>query len=266
MLPVLLDLGFFKIYTQGIFLVLAFFWSSFMLWKHVTLTSYKEEDVFDVIFMSLFGGLLIGRIVHVALNFKDFGFDILKFLLINGYPGIHGIGAVLGFLLSLSIFAFWKKMDLKKFIDYLVSPMLLAIAIAKIGSFFSGSAVGTQTKFFLALKYPALDGTRHLTALYESALFFIGSYLAHRILMQIRREKLFNGFNFFFFLWYFGLVMTVFDPITTFRTKVAGISFDLMVSGVLLLTVSIYFVYYFRKFIVKNISLTRLLPNKSHKS
>lgn len=266
MLPVLLDLGFFKIYTQGIFLVLAFFWGSFMLWKHVTLTSYKEEDVFDVIFMSLFGGLLAGRIVHVALNFKDFGFDFLKFFLINGFPGIHGMGAVFGFLLFLYLFSFWKKMDLKKFIDYLVSPMFLAIAIAKIGSFFSGSAVGTQTNFFLSLKYPSLDGDRHLTALYESALFFIGSILAHRILMQIRREKLSNGFNFFFFLWYYGLVLAIFDPITSFRTKVWGISFDLLASGLLLLTVSVYFIYYFRKFILHNISLTRLFASKSNKS
>ena len=68
MLPVILDLGFFKIYTQGIFLVLAFFWSTFMLWKHIALTSFKEEEVFDGIFTALFGGLLVGRIVYVLFN------------------------------------------------------------------------------------------------------------------------------------------------------------------------------------------------------
>ena len=143
--------------------------------------------------------------------------------------------------------------------------MFLALAIAKIGSFFSGSAVGTQTKFLLSFKYPSLDGARHLTALYESVLFFIGSFLAHRILMQIRREKLSNGFNLFFFLWYYCLVIVIFDPITSFRTEVWGISFNLLVSGLLLLTVSIYFIYYFRKFIIRNISSIRLFRNKSHK-
>ncbi len=266
MIPVLLDLGIFKIYTQGIFLVLAFFWGSFMLWKHVTLTSYKEEDIFDVLFMSIFGGLLVGRIFHVLLNFDQFGYDILKFVLINGYPGIHGIGAVFGFLLSFYLFSMWKKMDLRKIIDYLVSPILLALAIAKLGSFFSGSEIGTQTQFFLSLKYPTLDGTRHLTALYESILFFMGSFFAHRILMQIRREKLYSGFNFVFFLWYFGLVIAGLDSFTSFRTLVYGFSFDLIIAGGLLLTVSLYFIYYFRKFILRYISLTRFLPVKSHKS
>src|SRR3989338_2744259 len=96
MLPVLFSFGPVKIYTFGIFLVLAFFWAAFILWKNIRLSSYKEDDIFDGMFISLIGGLVIGRLVYVILNFSSFGIDLLKFILINGYPGISLAGVIVG--------------------------------------------------------------------------------------------------------------------------------------------------------------------------
>src|SRR3990172_4726798 len=104
MLPVLLDLKYIKIYTFGVFLVLAFFWGSFVLWKNVRLTSQKEDGIFDALFLSVAGGLLFSRVVYVALNFEKFGFDILKFILINGYPGLSIYGALAGAFLTLYLY------------------------------------------------------------------------------------------------------------------------------------------------------------------
>src|SRR3990167_390122 len=98
MLPVLLDLGFFKIYTYGIFLMLAFFWGAFFLWKNITLTPYKEEEVFDGLFFSLFGSFITGRVVYIILHSSDFGFNIGKMIFVNGYPGINGVGILFGLL------------------------------------------------------------------------------------------------------------------------------------------------------------------------
>lgn len=254
MLPVLLDLWFIKIYTQGVFLVLAFLWGTFWVWKNVTLTSYKEDDVFDGIFLSLFGGLFVGRLLYVALHFEDFGFDILKFFLINGYPGMHGIGTILGFILSLYLFTLSRRMSFWKLIDYIIPPLLLTIAIVKLGSFFSGSEIGTQTNFFLKLTYPNLDGARHLTPLYESILFFISSFFAHNIVKQVRREHLSEGFNLWFFIFCFSLISVAFDQLKAFRTIAFGITFDMIASSLMLLTVSIYLIYYFRKLLMKRLS------------
>ncbi|PIZ68201.1 hypothetical protein COY13_01625, partial [Candidatus Roizmanbacteria bacterium CG_4_10_14_0_2_um_filter_36_35] len=62
MLPVLLDLKFIKIYTFGVFLMLGFLWASFVLWRNIRLTSHKEEEIFDGLFLSLLGGLFFGRL------------------------------------------------------------------------------------------------------------------------------------------------------------------------------------------------------------
>ncbi|MFA9289284.1 MAG: prolipoprotein diacylglyceryl transferase [Weeksellaceae bacterium] len=246
MLPVLLDLGIIKIYTQGVFLLLAFFWSTYFLWKHSTLTSYKEEELFDAMFFSMFGGLLIGRIFFVALHFDRFGFDILKFFLINGYPGIHLIGALVGAAFTFYLYTTWHKIQFSKTIDYFIAPLLLALAIGKMGSFFSGSEVGAQTSFLLSLKYPNLDGARHLTPLYESILFFLGSFIAYRILLAIRRDEFDLGFNFSFFIWFTSLVLFAMDPLKGLQPTIGNISFDFIVSGIMLLTSSLYLVYYFR--------------------
>lgn len=246
MLPVLLDFGFIKLYTYGVFLVLAFFWSAFFLWKNIALTAFKEDEVFDGLFISLAGATLVARIVYVALHFSDFGYDILRFLLINGYPGLNSMGFVAGWFLTLLIYCHMKKQSFLRLVDYVTGPFLLALGIAKIGSFFSGSEVGTQTSFVLALSYPHLDGMRHLTPLYESILFFLGSVILYKLLRQIRRGKWFEGFTLVFAAWFFGLVSTIFDPLKAFHSPVKGISFDMIVGSVILLTGSIYLLYYFR--------------------
>ncbi len=246
MLPVLLDLGFLKIYTLGIFLVLAFFWGSFFLWKNISLTSYKEDEIFDGLFFSLIGGLFIGRLVYIIFHFSDFGFDVLKFILVNGYPGMHYMGFVIGFLLFSFVFAVSRKISYMKCVDYIIPPLFLALAISKLGSFFSGSEIGSQTQFFISLSYANLDGARHLTSFYESILFFFGSFITYKYIFLIRKDKLHEGFNIVFFLWYFALVQFSLDPLKTFRTMVRFTSTEMIMSGVLLLTGSIYFLYYFR--------------------
>lgn len=246
MLPVLLDLKFVKIYTFGVFLVLAFFWASFLLWKNIRLTSYKEDDIFDSLFLSLIGAIFFGRLIYVVLNFNKFGFDLLKFLLINGYPGLSLYGCLIGGLLTLLLILPAKKIKFAEAIDYFISPLFLALAFGKLGSFFSGAEVGTKTKFILSIKYFGFDGLRHLTPFYEALVFFLAVYLAQLLLMQIRREKYPRGFNLNVFSWYLALTYFVFDKIKVDHLYFLGQSINYWLSLLILLTFSFYFLYYFR--------------------
>ncbi len=246
MLPVLLDLKFFKIYTFGVFLVLAFFWGSFLLWKNIRLTSHKEDEIFDGVFLSLAGGFFTARLVYVLLNFKEFGFDVIKFILVNGYPGLSVYGGLLGGVGALFLYTMLKKMKFTELVDYFVSPLFLALGFGKLGSFFSGAEVATKTKLFLSVKYAGFDGFRHLTGLYEALIFFFATYVSYRILFEIRKERYSHGFLFPFFLWFFSLNYFVFDKLHEHRLLLLGYSFNKMVSIALLLTSSFYFVYYFR--------------------
>ncbi len=249
MLPVLLDLKFVKIYTFGIFLVLAFFWSSFLLWKNIRLTSYKEEDVFDGMFLSLLGALFVGRLIYVLQHFDKFGLNIGKFILINGYPGLVLYGCLAGALLSYAIYTATHKMNFFDIMDYIASPALLAIAIGKLGAFFAGTEIGTRTKLFAAIRYANAEGLRHLTPLYESILFFIGAYLAYHVMFSVRRQKYKRGFSLYFFFWYFSFVYLILDRIKNTRYYIGGFSFNEALSAVLLTAMSLYMLYYFRHMI-----------------
>ena len=63
-------------------------------------------------------------------------------------------------------------------IDYLVTPLFIALAFGKIGAFFSGVEIGTKTNFILKIKYVGFDGTRHLVGLYEGLMLVIGLFIA----------------------------------------------------------------------------------------
>jgi phosphatidylglycerol:prolipoprotein diacylglycerol transferase len=249
MLPVLLDLKFIKIYTFGVFLVLAFFWGSFLLWKLIRLTSFREEDIFDGLFWILGGGLFFARLFYVLLNFKDFGFNFLKFILINGYPGLSFYGALAGGTVTALLFFSSKKIKFSEVIDYFIPSLFLSLGFGKLGSFFSGAEVGTKTKIFLAVNYVGFDGARHLTAFYEALLFFLAAYLSYKLVFEVRKQSLKQGFNLFFLIWFFSLTYLVFDKLKFAHLYLGNRSFNEIVSALLFLTTTGYFLYYFKSLI-----------------
>lgn len=234
MLPVLLDLKFIKIYTFGVFLVLAFFWSAFLLWKNFRLTAYKEEDMFDGFFSAVIGALITGRVVYIALHFKDFGTHFLRYILINGYPGFSIYGCLAGGLIGLLLYIRTKKYRFTDIIDYFIAPIFIGLGFGKLGSFFAGSEVGTQTKFPLSIKYVGYSQFRHLTPFYEAILFFIGAFIAYKLLFSVRRETFKKGFAFYFFLFYFSLIYFIFDKLKEHRLYLLGQSFNGILSAVVL--------------------------------
>ncbi len=261
MFPVLVDLKIIKIYTFGVFLVLAFFWSLFLLWSNIRLSSHKEEEIFDGIFVSLVGALFFGRLLYVILHFDKFGLSFLKFILINGYPGVSLIGALAGGLFIYHLYTLYQKISFFEVSDYLISAIFLSLGIGKLGSFFSGTEVGLKTTFPVAVKYAAYDGLRHPVAIYESILFFIGAYIAFRIMFAVRRETFQKGFSVFFFWWYFSAVTYALSFIKVVQPNIVHFDFNKIISLIILLTSTLYFLYYFRSRFLK----IRLLPKQKKK-
>lgn len=233
MIPVLLHFGFIKIYTLGVFLVIAFLASAFLLWKNLKITSYKEEEIFDGLFLSMIGAFFGGRLIYVLLNFDKFGFSVLKFILINGYPGISMFGALLGGFITLLLFTHPRKISFLELSEYVVSPLFLGLAIAKVGSFLSGADIGTQTTFLLSVKYVGASGLRHIVAIYEAILFLIGFFVTHRILFIVRRDRAKAGTSLILFIIYYGLVELILDNLKQNHLYLSGLSFNSLAGGVL---------------------------------
>jgi phosphatidylglycerol:prolipoprotein diacylglycerol transferase len=191
--------------------------------------------------------MFFSRLFYVVQHFSDFGFDVMRFILINGYPGLSLFGALFGGFLFLFLFCKSRKISFMHLADYLIGPVFLALAVAKIGSFFGGIDIGQKTNFIIATKYLGVDGLRHPIALYESLFFVFGVYFSFKILMSIRKNLLSEGFSFYFFIFYFSLTNLLLDKLKVHQLYFFGASFNLWVAGALVIIFGIYFLVIFRK-------------------
>lgn len=267
MLPVLFSFGGITIYTFGVFLLLAFFWSTYLLWKLIQLTSYKEEDVFDTMFIALFGGLVASRIVYVLGHFADFGFSIVKILLVNGYPGMSLYGLLIGFIAIFSLVCGQKRMKVREMLDYLSPSLLIGLSIGSLGSFFAGIQLGAKTSFPLAVKYVGHDGLRHVAELYAALGFGLATYIAYRIIFSIRRDMFVRGAGLVFFGLATSLILLLTGLLLEQPAFIGKYSFETVLSAVSLLTFLILFLYYFRNlFYTFFASLKRRAPKHGSKN
>lgn len=256
MLPVLLDLKVIKIYTFGVFLVIAFFWGLFWLWRNLKRTSFKESQIFDGVFISLMGGLLGARLFHVGMHFDTFGLDILKFILINGYPGLSLIGFLGGFFITLLVFTLIVNISFLEIAAYLVPSLFLSIGIGKIGSFFAGSTVGSSTDFFLSVQYIGYQGTRHITAVYEAIIMFAGFMVAQKLLMSYRRDTVKEGSILSFFIILAGFSEMILDNLKHNPVYFGRLPVNAMIGGLCVLIFGLLELYKYRS------SITSLLKKK----
>ena len=266
MIPILLDLHFFKIYTFGVFAAAALLCAFFVLWKHLKLTSYSEETIFDSIFVSLAGGLIISRLIFVAFHFNLFGLNILKIILVNGYPGASLVGFIIGFYCVLILSLTRRGFERGRGLDYTVSPMLVALSLGKIGSFLSGVDVGTKTTLPLAVSYVGYKGMRHITAFYEAILFLFAAYIAQRILFAIRRGNMSPGGAFYWFILSFGSVILLLDKLKQNHLYLRGLTLNVVIGLVFVVIGTVYFIYINRQKISHWIILviTKLKSKKHH--
>lgn len=258
MIPILLDLHFIKIYTFGVFAAFSLVWALFLLFKHIKLTSYKEEDMFDYVFVSLLGALGISRLVFVALNFNDFGFNFLKIILVNGYPGMSLVGFILGFYLVLAICFVRAGIEIKKGFDYTVTPMLVALSFGKIGSLLGGVDVGVKTSLPLAVTYVGYGGLRHIVAFYEAIIFLLCAFVARQILFSTRRQQTPYGMTFVWFIFSFGGSIALLDKIKENHLYLGQLSLNMTIGMILVVVSTVFSVIVNRQLIItKSLELVK---------
>jgi len=267
MFPILLQIGTFRIYSFGVFLMLAFFWSCFLIWKNIRISKFNEETTFDLVLISCMGAFMLGRFVYIFFHFSDFGFDIMKYILINGYPGMSILGMLVGGVGTMAILCKREKISFFELSDYIVPSLFLFIAISKLGSFFAGSEMGKKIGAF-----------RHPVALYGAALFFLGSFAAQRVLYAIRKESFSKEFPLVFYTWGYSLAVVSLRVLKDPLALSSEVMAEYWIILTLLLTSSFYFVYYFRVLIGSRFksfinwnshyakTVVKVVPRKSEKT
>ncbi|PJE63410.1 hypothetical protein COU89_03495 [Candidatus Roizmanbacteria bacterium CG10_big_fil_rev_8_21_14_0_10_45_7] len=168
------------VHGYGILTVVSVLVALFMLWRELRRTSFKEEEVFDMVFVSSLLALIIGRLFFFFLEHPPFRFTFFNFLIVYVFPGFSLLGIYLGFFGALFILCARHKVPFAELIKRLAVPFLSMLAIHA---------------FLVAAKdlvWPQLV----VCALYTVFIFVMGFILKLERTAKIRERALFPAMLF----------------------------------------------------------------------
>jgi prolipoprotein diacylglyceryltransferase len=238
MAPLLARIGTVFVYTYGAFLVLGFLWGCFLLWKHIRISKFAEDLAFDIGFLSFAGALVAGRLFFGLLHFKEFGLNIVHYILVNGYPGMSVVGMIFGWFAVMYIATSQNKVRFDEYVDYSTPSIFIFYILAMAGSFFAGMEPGIRWGWY-----------QHPLALYRVIVGVIGLAISVKLLFAIRKEQMDKGFSAVFFVWLFSLSQIALHPLKDARVLLTESTVEYWAYVIMLLTSSFYIVYYFRVFL-----------------
>jgi phosphatidylglycerol:prolipoprotein diacylglycerol transferase len=183
--PVILELGFFKIYSWGLMVAIAFFIGIVIAAKEAERKNIKKSKIYDIATYIIIGAIIGSRAGHIIFNPEAIQTFLDFFKIWQGGMSFHGgfIGALL-----FSVFYIKKnKMNFWKITDVIAPSIPLAQAIGRIGCFLRGCCYGIPTTLPWGIEY--LNEVRHPTQIYSSiALLGIFFFLSKQ-----KNKKRFDG-------------------------------------------------------------------------
>lgn len=205
MWPILLSLGPIKIYSFGLFLLLAVIIGSFVIWREGRNKKFDEEKLIDLLINEAIFGLIGARIYFLIFHFQDFGVNIFKWLLIFHFPGLDYIGMLFGGLVGLWFFSRRQELSFWQLGDMIVLGVAIGESIGRIGAFFSGTAYGIISNLPWVVPITGLVGKRHPVQIYEAILALIIFICLFKLNKSFETKKFTSGLILLFYFLFFGI-------------------------------------------------------------
>lgn len=205
MKPILFTLGTFHVFAFGFFLALAFVFSTYIVWK-ISREDLLEEEYLDAYLYANIAGLLSARILYILLNFHEFGWNVLKFIIFRNAPGLSLFGALLGGATFLYYYSKKHKLKFAKVTDTFSVAASFSLSLISLGEFIGGAHFGRVSSLPWAIAVPGLSGRRHPVEIYGVLLFFVLFMLLRFLYQKFHRSD--PGLLSYFFI--FGLSVIVF--------------------------------------------------------
>ncbi len=182
-----IDLGAITIQVWGLMASLGFLAALFFSLKEGKRKGIGEENMWDIMILSLIGIISGSRAFYILFNFKEFNnlfdaFNVYK----NG--GFSLIGGIILAIPLVYIYAKTKKINIYKLGDVLVPGIIISIIITRLGCFLVYDHIGKITNLPWARLY--IDhSARHPVALYHiiNAIVILG------IIRYLKKRSLNDG-------------------------------------------------------------------------
>ena len=206
MYPILIEFGFFKIFTYGLLVATGFLVAILLASSRAEKEGLDSQKVLDVCFYVMVSALLGARLLYVIVEYRyflDSPLEIFKFW--KGGLVFYG-GLILGVLISL-----WylkrNQMPMWKTADLLAPSIALGQSIGRWGCFFAGCCYGKKTDVAWGITFTDprslahLDIPLHPTQVYLS----LNAVFIFMFLMWLSKRKVFDGQ----ILWSYGILYSI---------------------------------------------------------
>jgi len=189
MLPILLSLGPIKIYSYGVFLLLALFVGLYFWWKMGRDEHWEEIELFDGYFLSLLVFFVSSRVVYVLLH-PDIQTWYRVFAVL-AYPGLSIMAGLVFSTMYLILYGRMRNWEVWKLLDVTAVVLAVVLLIGSIGAILNGSNPGIESSF--GLLYPGETVKRLPVDVWS----FVWSLVTFGVVSRVRKQ-------FRFFSWYKG--------------------------------------------------------------
>ena len=206
MYPILIEFGFFKIFTYGLLVATGFLVAILLASSRAEKEELDSQKVLDLCFYVMVSALLGARLLYVIVEYRyflDSPLEIFKFW--KGGLVFYG-GLILGVLISL-----WylkrNQMPMWKTADLLAPSIALGQLIGRWGCFFAGCCYGKKTDVAWGITFTdprslaPLEISLHPTQVYLS----LNAVFIFMFLMWLSKRKVFDGQ----ILWSYGILYSI---------------------------------------------------------
>ena len=206
MYPILIEFGFFKIFTYGLLVATGFLVAILLASSRAEKEGLDSQKVLDLCFYAMVSALLGARLLYVIVEYRyflDSPLEIFKFW--KGGLVFYG-GLILGVLISL-----WylkrNQMPMWKTADLLAPSIALGQLIGRWGCFFAGCCFGRKTDVAWGITFTdprslaPLEISLHPTQVYLS----LNAVFIFMFLMWLSKRKVFDGQ----ILWSYGILYSI---------------------------------------------------------
>ena len=154
-------------------------------------TKQNPEIYLDFVLYAMVFSLVGARLYYVIFNWKQFQENIVQILNIrNGGLAIYG--AILGAVLTASIYCNVKKVSFLKLCDTAVSGLLIGQVIGRFGNFFNREAFGSYADNIFAMQIDIQDaGYDYLCSVPQLMAKYHGKETLFLNILEIREKTVF---------------------------------------------------------------------------
>ncbi|MQY61195.1 prolipoprotein diacylglyceryl transferase [bacterium] len=163
--PILFKIGNFAVYSYGMVIAFSIFLTSFLVLRHGRKEGLSEETLLNIIFLIIVSGLFGARLLHILVHFSYYFRHPLEVIAIR-HGGMAVQGGVIFGLTAGILFLRRTNLPTLRVLDLLALYFPLGQAIGRLGCFLNGCCYGKETNFFLSVRFPFDNVSRHPTQIY----------------------------------------------------------------------------------------------------